>query len=175
VFGDARNFMRSRSGSAAIEFAFIAPIMLMMIAGVVELGRLYQVYNGTNRLATQYAIVYADCSDVPTGNCSTEATSLGSQSAISNIEPQLRTSLLSVTIFQVSMSGSTPTIVYSYPSGATLTTSQVAAAQGLLAAGQSGVVVTATYNHTLQFFPALMTLYLGSVLTASYTTVQLKE
>ena len=36
------------------------------------------------------------------------------------------------------MSGSTPTTVYTYPSGATLTTSQVAAAQGLLANGQSG-------------------------------------
>lgn len=172
--GRMLNFGRSRSGSAAIEFAFITPVLLMMIAGVVEIGRLFQVYNGTNRLATQYAIVYADCSDVPVGTCGTEVISLGSTSAISNIEPQLQTNLLSVTIFQVSMSGSTPTTVYTYPSGATLTTSQVAAAQGLLTNGQSGVVVTATYNHNLQFFPTLMTPYLGSVLTPSYTTVQLK-
>jgi Flp pilus assembly protein TadG len=169
-----RNFMRSRSGSSAIEFSFIAPVLVMMIAGVVELGRLFVVYDGTNRLATQYAIVYADCSDVPAGTCNTELTALGSTSAISNIEPQLLTSLLSVTMFQVSMSGTTPTVVYSYPSGSTLTASQVTAAQGVLTDGQSGVVVTATYNHTLQFFQTLMTPYLASALTASYTAVQLK-
>ena len=169
-----RNFTRSRSGSSAIEFCFIAPVLLMMIAGVVELGRLFVVYDGTNRLATQYAIVYADCSDVPTGTCNSELTALGSTASISNIEPQLITSLLSVTIFQVSMSGSTPTIVYAYPSGATLTASQVSAAQGVLTNGQSGVIVTATYNHTLQFFPTLMTPYLASALTPSYTAVQLK-
>jgi hypothetical protein len=55
-----------------------------------------------------------------------------------------------------------------------LTASQVTAAQGVLSNGQVGIVVTATYNHTLQFFQAMMTPYLGSVLTASYTAVQLK-
>jgi len=72
------------------------------------------------------------------------------------------------------MSGTTPTVVYAYPSGSTLTASQVTAAQGVLTDGQSGVVVTATYNHTLQFFQILMTPYLASALTASYTAVQLK-
>jgi Flp pilus assembly protein TadG len=169
-----RNFLRSRSGTAAIEFAFIVPILLLMLAGVVEIGRLYQVWNATNRLASQYAIVYADCSDQPVGTCSTELSALGSTNAISNIAPQLRTSLLSVTIFQVSMSGTTPTVEYAFPPGATLTASQVTAAQGVLSNGQVGIVVTATYNHTLQFFQAMMTPYLGSVLTASYTAVQLK-
>jgi hypothetical protein len=37
-----------------------------------------------------------------------------------------------------------------------------------------GVVVTATYSHSLQFFPTLMTPYLGSLLSPSYTVVQLK-
>jgi Flp pilus assembly protein TadG len=169
-----RSFPQSQSGTAAIEFAFIVPILLLMMAGVVEIGRLYQVYNATNRLASQYAIVYADCSDRPVGTCSTELSALGSTSAISNIVPQLQTSLLSISIFQVSMSGTTPTVVYSYPSGATMTASQVTAAQGVLSNGQAGIVVTATYNHTLQFFQALMTPYLASVLTASYTAVQLK-
>jgi Flp pilus assembly protein TadG len=169
-----RKFARSRSGTAAIEFAFICPILVMMIAAVVEIGRLYQVYNATNRLATQYAIVYSDCSDLPSGTCNTELSALGAANSVSNIVPQLQSSLLSLTIFQVSMSGTTPTVVYSYPAGATLTTGQVMAAQGVLSDGQSGVVVTATYNHTLQFFQTLMTPYLASVLTASYTAVQLK-
>jgi Flp pilus assembly protein TadG len=168
------HFIRSRSATAAIEFAFIVPILVMMMAGVVECGRLFQVYNATNRLATQYAIVYADCSDNPVGTCSTELSALGSTTTFANIVPQLQTSLLSVSIFQVSMSGTTPTIVYAYPTGATLSAGQLAAAQGALASGQAGVVVTATYNHTLQFFQTLMNAYLASALTASYTVVQLK-
>jgi hypothetical protein len=148
--------------------------MLMMCAGVVEIGRLFQVYNATNRLATQYAIVYSDCSDSPAGTCNAELSSLGATSSISNIVPQLQISVLSLTIFQVSMSGTTPSVVYSYPTAATLSASQVAAAQGVLTDGQSGVVVTATYNHTLQFFKTLMMPYLASALTASYTAVQLK-
>jgi Flp pilus assembly protein TadG len=168
------HFIRCRSATAAIEFAFIVPILLMMFAGVVEFGRLFQVYDATNRLATQYAIVYADCSDNPVGACGTELAALGSTTTFANIVPQLQTSQLSVSIFQVSMSGTTPTVIYAYPTGATLSASQVAAAQGTLANGQAGVVVTATYNHTLQFFQTLMSPYLASALTASYTVVQLK-
>jgi len=169
-----RRFLHSRSGTAAIEFAFIVPILLVMIAGVVEFGRLFQVYNTTNRLATQYAIVYSDCSDSPAGTCNTELNSLGTTQSVSNIVPQLQSSLLSLTIFQVSMSGTTPNVVYAYPSGATLSAGQIAAAQGVLTDGQSGVFVTATYDHSLQFFPTLMTSFLGSVLTPSFTAVQLK-
>lgn len=169
-----QRFRRSAAGSAAVEFAFIAPILLAMFAGVVETGRIFQVYNATNRLATQYANVYADCSDSPAGTCSTELAALASTSAVSNIVPQLDTSRLSLSIFQVSMSGTTPTIVYASPSGATLSASQVSAAQALLTNGQPGVVVTATYSHSLQFFQTLMNPYLSSLLTASYTAVQLK-
>ena len=169
-----RTFRGSSTGSAAVEFAFIAPILLAMFAGVLEIGRIFQVYNATNRLATQYANVYADCSDSPAGTCSTELGVLASTSAISNIVPQLDTSRLSLSVFQVSMSGTTPTVVYASPSGASLTAGQISAAQALLSNGQPGVVVTATYSHSLQFFQTLMTPYLGSLLTASYTAVQLK-
>jgi Flp pilus assembly protein TadG len=171
----SQTFARSGEGTAAVEFAFILPVLLLLFAGVVEIGRLFQVYDATNRLATQYAIVFADCSNVPAGACSTELAALGSTSAIANIVPQLQTSLLSLNIFQVSMSGTTPTVVYSFPAGATLTAGQTLAAQGVLANGQSGVVVTATYSHSLQFFQTLMSPYLGSVLSPSYTAVQLKE
>jgi hypothetical protein len=148
--------------------------MVTMFAGVVEIGRIFQVYTATNRLATQYAIVYADCSDLPIGTCSTELSNLSASNAVANIVPQLQSNLLSLSIFQVSMSGSTPTVVYAAPSGATLTAAQVSAAQGILSSGQSGVVVTATYNHTLQFFQSIMNTYLANILTISFTAVQLK-
>lgn len=146
----------------------------MMFAGVVEVGRLFQVYNATNRLATQYANVFADCSDSPAGICNNELAALGSPNAIANIVPQLQASLLSVNIFQVSMSGTTPTVVYCFPAGASLTASQKLAAQGVLLSGDSGVVITATYNHSLQFFRTLMSSWLGGALSPSYTAVQIK-
>jgi Flp pilus assembly protein TadG len=126
VLKPVRNFRRSTTASAAVEFAFIFPIMLSMFAGVVEVGKLFQVYDATNRLASQYAIVYADC--LQAGTCSSEPALLGTTAAIANIVPQLQTSQLSLSIFQVSMSGTTPVVVYSFPSGATLTASQTAAA-----------------------------------------------
>ena len=168
------HFIHSRSATAAIEFAFIVPILLMMMAGVVEFGRLIQVYNATNRVATQIAIVYADCSDNPVGTCGTEANSYMTSQFISNIVPQLTVSSLSFKVFQVSMSGTTPTVVYSAPSGATLNAAQTAAAQAALSSGQAGVIVTATYTHTLQFFQTLMNPYLANALTPSYTVAQLK-
>jgi Flp pilus assembly protein TadG len=172
--GRLSHFIRSRSATAAIEFAFIAPVLVMMMAGVVEFGRLFQVYNATNRIATQIAIVFADCSDNPVGTCGTEANSYVTSQFVGNIVPQLTVSALSLTVFQVSMSGTTPTVVYSAPSSASLSASQIAAAQAGLSNGQSGVVVTATYSHTLQFFQTLMNGYLSSALTPSYTAVQLK-
>jgi Flp pilus assembly protein TadG len=167
-------FIHSSSATAAIEFAFIVPIMVTMMAGVVECGRLFQVYNATNRIATQLAIVYADCTDTPVGTCGTEANSYMTSQFVANIVPQLTVSALSLQVFQVSMTGTTPTVVYAAPTGSTLSASQISAAQGALASGQSGVVVTATYTHTLQFFQTLMNAYLSSALTPSYTVVQLK-
>jgi len=144
--------------------------MLTMFAGVVEIGKLFQVYDATNRLASQYAIVYADC--LQAGTCSSEPALLGTTAAIANIVPQLHTSQLSLSIFQVSMSGTTPAVVYSFPASATLTASQIAAAQNILSNGLTGVVVTANYTHSLQFFPTQMSTYLNSVLSLSYTAVQ---
>lgn len=168
-------FIWSSSATAAVEFAFIAPILLALIAGTVEVGRAFQVYNATNRLATQYAIAWADCSDVPTGACNDELSNFNTASSTINIAPQLQTILLSITMFQVVMQGTTPTVVYASPPGTVLTPAQVSAAQAVLTVGQSGVIVSANYNHSLQFFSSLMTPALASYLAASYTVVQLKE
>ena len=169
-----KRFLKSRPGTAAIEFAIIAPLMLVLIAGVLEVGRAYQVYNATNRLATQYAIAWADCSDIPAGTCNTELGYFNTTSSIANIAPQLTASQLSLTMFQVTMVGTNPSVVYASPSGATLSSAQTSAAQAILTSGQSGVIVTSTYTHTLQYFQSLMTTALSSYLTASFTAVQLK-
>jgi Flp pilus assembly protein TadG len=169
-----QRFLKSIAGTAAIEFAIIAPMMVVLIAGVVEVGRAYQVYNAANRLATQYAIAWADCSDTPAGTCNTEASYFNNASSIANIAPQLIANKLSLTMFQITMVGTTPTVVYASPSGATPSSTQIAAAQAVLTNGQSGIIVTSTYTHTLQYFQAAMTSALSSYLTASFTAVQLK-
>jgi len=169
------NIWRSRSGTAMAEFAIILPIVVFMMAGVVEFGRIFQVYAALNRLATQYAIAWADCSDDPAGTCQTELGNYSSSYSIGNVAPQLSASALSLTMFEVQMSGSTPTVVYAYPSGGSLTAAQTAAATSAFASGQNGVIVTASYAHTLIFFSSLMTPLLSGVLNPTYTVVQLKS
>jgi Flp pilus assembly protein TadG len=168
-------FLRSDRASAAVEFALISPIVLLMLAGVVETGRFLQVYDAVNRLANQYAIAWADCSDQPAGTCSTELNSYTSAFTIANFAPELTESNVTLSMFEVTMSGSTPTIVYAYPSNATMSATQISAAQTAFSAGQIGVVVTASYQHSLIFFSHQMTPYLGSYLSPSYTTAQLKS
>lgn len=169
-----RHFRRSQAGTAAIEFAFIAPILLLMFAAIVEFGGVFQAYNSVNRLATQYAITWSDCSDLPIGTCNTELTAFGSGNLATNIVPRLDAGALTLRMFQVNMSGSTPKITYAYPAGSTLSSNETTAAQGVLTDGQAGVIVTASYDITLQYFPGLMSSYLSSVLKASFTSTQLK-
>ena len=153
----------------------IVPIIVLLFAAIVEFGRIFQVYAATNRLATQYAIAWADCSDDPAGTCQTELGYYTSSYTIANIAPQLTASALTLTMFEVQMSGTTPTVVYAYPSGATLTAAQTSAATATFGSGQTGVIVTASYAHTLIFFSTLMTPYLGAALNPTYTVVQLKS
>ena len=170
-----REFLRSKHATAAIEFAIIAPVMVIMAAGISEFGRYFVVYDAANRLATQYASAWADCSDVPTGTCATELSTFASANVIANIAPQLTASKTALSMFQVTMSGSTPTVVSSYPSGGSLSGAQTTAATSTFTSGQSGVVVTVSYNHTLDYFPSVMTPFLGSLLSFSFTVAQLKN
>lgn len=92
--------------------------------------------------------VWADCSDSPAGTCNTELANYTASYAIGNIFPELTASATSLRIFQISMSGTTPSVTYAYPSGATLTTAETTAAQAVVPSTQAGVVVTVTYTHT---------------------------
>jgi Flp pilus assembly protein TadG len=170
-----RSFFRSRHATAAVEFALIVPVFILMAAGITEFGRYFCVSDAANRLATQYANVWSDCSDVPAGTCNTELSTLTASATIQNFAPQLVASQASISMFQITMSGSAPTVVYSYPSGGSLSAAQTTAATSTFTNGQSGVIVTVGYTHTLAFFPELMSPFLGSLLNISYTVAQLKS
>jgi len=170
-----RRLIHSNGGIAAIEFAMLAPLLVLFMGGIVEFGRLFQVQAACNRLATQIAMAWADCSDNPAGTCSTEMNNLASSNAVQNIVPQLTYANLSMSMFEVSVSGGSVTTIYHAPAAATLSAAQQAAATTVIASGQTGVVVTVTYTHSLAFFNTVMTSWLGAYLTPSYTVAQLKS
>lgn len=167
-------FLLTRAGTAAVEFALIVPIMLAMVAGAIELGRAFQAYNAANRLATQYAFTWSDCSDSPVGTCNTELSSFTSSSSLANIAPQLITNNISLRMFQVTVAGSNVNVIYAYPSGQTLTAAEQTAATSTLTNGQSGVVVSISYVHNLIAFANLMSSVIGPSYTMSFTVVQVK-
>lgn len=164
-----------RRGSAAVEFALLAPTIILVIAGIAEFGRIYVVYNTVNRIATQYAISWADCADSPVGACSTEMSLYTPSYALGNVAPQIKASGLTLQMFQITMGATSPTVIYAYPTGASLSTAQTNLIKATFTNGQSAVLVTASYAHSLAFFPKSMTALLGSRLTPSYTALQLKS
>ena len=68
-----------------------------------------------NRLATQYAFVWADCSDFPVGTCLTELGNYTPSASLANIAPRL----IGLRMFQVMVAGSNANVVYAYPTGQT--------------------------------------------------------
>lgn len=57
----------ARSGSTAVEFALVSPLLLLMIFGIIEFGRLLWVRNALQ----QTAIVTARCMGVRQAACAT--------------------------------------------------------------------------------------------------------
>ncbi len=182
---------RSSRGTATIEFALLVPILMLLTGGIVEFGRIYMVYDQTDRLANQYANAWADCVDGATQNCATTTSSgsagelgeLSGANTVGNIFPMLQSANLTLQMFEVTLnSTASPTVLY--PSGGSLGTAQTNAitAAGFNAAkynGQYAVIVTATYQHSLMYFSSVMTPFLNptgsSLLKPSYTVAQLKQ
>jgi len=165
--------MASRAGSAAIEFAMVAPVLILMSAGVYEVGRAFQSVSAANKLASQYAVAWADCSDLPTGTCNTELGIYDTSSAMTNLAPQL-INTVGLKMFQVTMTAGAPTVTYSYPAGSSLTGAQTSAATSTLTNGQKGVIVTVSYTHTLDIFSGVLSGIVPASIPMSYTVVQLK-
>jgi hypothetical protein len=94
-----RKLLRGQAGTAAVEFAIIVPVMIGIRGGGFELGRAFQSYNAANRLATQYAFVWADCSDSPAGTCLTELGTYTPSAALANIVTQITTANIGLRMF----------------------------------------------------------------------------
>jgi Flp pilus assembly protein TadG len=182
-----RRVHRSRA-TAALEFALIFPVMLLLIAGIVEFGSVFVAIEATNRIATQYALAWANCSEnsIDTnGLCSQELTTYITAASISNVVPKLILANLTLTMVEFTVSsGGTVTAVYSRGYSAVNAaqladaTTRAGSAFTLFpgpAAVQYVVVVEAEYAYSLLFFATLMSPFLPNPLTFSYTAIQLKS
>src|ERR1700722_6120986 len=130
--------MRDRRGSVAVEFALVAPLLLTLAGGIFELGAVLRAYVAVNRLAMQYAISFADCSDTPSGACQTELNQYVTSFMVGNIAPMLIPANLAVSMSQVLMNGTTPTVEYQSTGSAALSAAQTTALQAAVASGQTG-------------------------------------
>ena len=169
-----RSLLRSRAGTASVEFALLVPVMITMAGAAFELGRAFQAYNAANRLATQYAFTWSDCSDSPAGTCLTELSSYTSASTLANVAPQLIASKINLRMFQVTVAGINANVVYAYPAGQTLTAAETTAATSTLTNGQTGVVISISYVHQLVAFANVMSSILAPSYTMTFTVVQVK-
>jgi Flp pilus assembly protein TadG len=165
-----------RRGSVVVEFALVAPVMTLLAGGIYVMGSLLRANAAVNRLAMQYAISFADCSDTASGVCLTELNQYETTFALSNIAPQLLTANITLSMAQVQMSGTTPTV--EYPTGLSLTAAQTSALQAAASPASISpltyVVVTVSYVYTPLIFAPLMTPIIGSSVTLTYTAAQLK-
>jgi len=174
----------SRRGVAALEFAIIAPVLVALMAGVVEVGALIRTYVAVHRLTMQFAVSFADCPDTSatsggTGACGSEISKYTSSSTISNFMPQLNPANLTLSLVQVQFNGASPSVTY--PAGTSLTSAQTSALTTLYSsvpASYTGtvnaVVVTSSYQYSLIAFKTVMAPIIGSAFTISYTVAQLK-
>ena len=166
-------FSRARSATSAVEFAIMLPVLLLLLASTVEIGRLAVAYESVNRLATRYAISWADCSDTVVGVCATELALYVTPAAVQNMAPQIASSV-TLRMMEVQMSGASATVVYAYPAAATPTATELTLAQNVIGSGNTGIIVTTSYTYAPQFFTSIVKPFLGSGRAISYTIAQRK-
>src|SRR5262249_11331792 len=54
-FRGARRLVRSERGTAVVEFALVAPLLFLLVFGIIEFGRILNAYNQLTQLAGQGA------------------------------------------------------------------------------------------------------------------------
>ena len=80
VFG-AVKFWRDRSGVAALEFAFIAPVLILLTVGIIDVGRMMWTASTLDHAAREgarFATVRGAMSAQPTNQAEVEAFVAGS-------------------------------------------------------------------------------------------------
>ncbi len=109
-----RRFTASCEGNAAIEFAFCAPVFLMLLLSIAEFGRLTYTYHDmvqAARVAARYAIVRGAASGTPaTASQIASVTAAAASSGITAAE-------VSVAFSPNNQTGGQVTVTIAHPFG----------------------------------------------------------
>lgn len=138
-------FMRDRRGVSAIEFAMIAPILILMYVGTAEIGNLLTVYRRTATVAATASDLTAQVKSVSTGDLQDIVSA--SSSILTPYDPApLKIVLSSVVADQ----NNKTTVAWSYASkgAGRAVNSAYAVPAGLTEAGSSVIVAEITYAFT---------------------------
>jgi Flp pilus assembly pilin Flp len=76
--GQFRALRRDQRGTAVVEFALVAPLLFLLIFGIIDFGRALDYYNQVTQLAGQGARAAA-VNRLPNGNAITSGSALQSQ------------------------------------------------------------------------------------------------
>jgi len=136
-----RDRWREDRGDSLVEFALIAFMFVMVLAGVVELGRMVLVYNtiaNAAREGTRYAIVHGADQTVSPSGPGNPCTCTDVKTVVTNFASAglINTSAMTITV--------------SYPNGSNTAGSPVA------------VKVLYTYDPFVSFFGTILNTTLGS-------------
>lgn len=150
----ARRWLRDRRGSAAVEFAFVAPLMILLYYGLSETTIGMMCDRRTSHVAATVGDLVAQDTQINTSEM-TDIFNVGKA-----IVAPFPTATLSMRVTSVKAdSTGTPKVVWSKTYGAMTTLSGTVAGvpSGLLAAGDSAIMSEVSYTYTSPVQKALPT------------------
>ena len=102
--GTARRFARASDGATAVEFAIVAPVLLMLLLGIMEAGRALWTQNALNFAVEQAA----RCAAIDQNNC-------GSSTQVKSFAANVSGADFSSSIFTVTAAACGNLVSASYP------------------------------------------------------------
>lgn len=158
-----QRFARAERGSGIVEFAFVAPVFLLLVFAIVDFGRAlytYDLISNDARLGTRYAMVRGAIG-CTTGLADCPLTNANLLQHLSNLSPGIDTSQLSVQI--------TPLQTASCPQTTTVPNATAYPGQN-----GPGCLVTITVSYPFQFV-ALSGTSFGTVPMTSTSQVVISQ
>ena len=140
-----KHFFRDRRGTAAVEFAFVAPLMILLYYGLAELTQGMMADRRTSHVASIIGDLVAQDTQVT----QTEMTDIFNVGKA--VVAPFPTASLSMRITSVKAdAGGTPKVVWSKTSGgmSALSGTVTGVPAGLIAANESVIMAEATYVYT---------------------------
>jgi Flp pilus assembly protein TadG len=147
-------FFRDRRGAAAVEFAFVAPLMILLYYGIAELTQGMMADRRTSHVAS----IIGDLVAQDTQITQTEITDVFNVGKA--VVAPFPTGALSMRVTSVKAdSGGTPKVVWSKTSGSMTVLSGTVSGvpTGLIAANESVIMAEATYIYTSPVQKAITT------------------